>query len=386
MKLVATTNLIRSLNLLLVVLITFLIGKPLSIAQAEIQPVRVIIDTDAGVDDTVAIAWLLEQEQYPTEVLGIVSVAGNTTTENSANNILTLLEVTGNLSLEVVIGAYAPLVQPPSTTGASTHGPDGLWYTGFQHPHDLSSLSTDATGFYCSHSAPDVVIVALGPLTNLANAAVACPAEMRTYSRIIALGGARAGGNRTANAEFNIWYDPEAAYQVFTAGIPTTLVTLDAFNTFTITPEDLVELQTEGTPVGQFLSAPLQIYAQVQAGLGGTTRAVVPDVVAIMYTVDSSLGTPQSALVKVVPDIMESDPERLFRGQTVVGLTVSERIPMIADDGELSWLANQIAADPAFDLQAAIGAILAREPDNAQVVLDVQERQMHRLLMRALTE
>jgi inosine-uridine nucleoside N-ribohydrolase len=352
---------------------------------ARRDPVKLIVDTDMGVDDAMAVAWLLSQDRYPVEILGITSVAGNTTTENAANNVLTLLDTTGRTDVPVVIGAAAPLLQPLSFTGASNHGPDGLWFVGLQNPHDLSDLPTDVPAFFCAQAAPDVTLVALGPLTNVAQAAALCPNEMNSLKEIIILGGSKEGGNRSPVAEFNVWIDPEAAGEVLAANLPTTWIPRDAFDTFTITQEEIDDLAADGIPVAQLLSFPLQFYADSQTGLVGLTTITVPDVTAVIYAVKPNLGTPQSGLIKIVTGITEDSPERILRGKTVIGLTFGDRIPMIADDEELSLFTQNLLTDPDFDFEAAIGAILAREPDNAQVVMDIRERQMRRLFMRELT-
>src|SRR5574341_38899 len=131
---------------LIVVPVALTTGAP-NRARADNNPTRLILDVDTGVDDSAALTWLLTQDQYSYELLGIVTVTGTTTINNATNNVLTVLDVTGHQDIEVRIGASAPLLQSASTTGAFIHGPDGLWFVGFQHPHDLSGLSTNAVGF-----------------------------------------------------------------------------------------------------------------------------------------------------------------------------------------------------------------------------------------------
>ena len=90
-------------------------------------PLKLIVDTDAGVDDAAAIAWLLTQTRYPVEIVGFAAVAGNTTVENVANNLLLLKEKTGQTDIPVTIGSATPLTVTLSSTGKLIHGPDGLW-------------------------------------------------------------------------------------------------------------------------------------------------------------------------------------------------------------------------------------------------------------------
>jgi pyrimidine-specific ribonucleoside hydrolase len=328
--------------------------------------VRLLVDTDPGVDDAVALAWLFGQRRV--EVLGVVSVAGNTSVWNTTNNAITILEKLGRSDVPVVMGAAAPLVQPLSKTSYFIHGPDGLWFLGLQNPHDLTSVPRNAPAYYCATVAatPGLRLLALGPLTNIAQAVQLCPATMATVSQLVILGGAKFGGNKTPVAEFNFWQDPEAAAIVLNAGMPTSLVLLDAFTQTSITQKDLDKLFAKASPIVQFLAPAIQQYADVQ--IANTGRAGLPDAVAAVLALRPAEGSQQGALVRVVLE------PGLARGQSVVGLAPSERIAMVADDSELSALADLAFAyppDPNFNLQWALGAILMRAPENAQAVMSV---------------
>lgn len=349
-----------------------------SVAPPNKKPVELVIDTDGGVDDAAAIVWLLSQTEYPVDILGFGTVAGNTTVENAANNVLTLLDTLGQPDIPIAIGAAAPLSEQLSRTGSLLHGPDGLW--GVQKPQDLSGLSRDVPSFYrdLAQANPGATLLSLGPLTNLAQAWQQYPDALGSFQQIIALGGANNGGNITPVAESNIWQDPQAANELLTAGLPTTLVPLDAFAEFTLTTSALQALPTQGSEAAKVIAEPLSMYAAVQTETSGTTDVLLPDVTAAMYAVDSSLGTAESALVKVV-----TQPS-LARGETVIGLTMNERVSIIAEDAELSQLAQQVFSDPTFDLSSALNAILAREPDNALLVTDIAAPQMRELFLSAL--
>jgi len=363
-----------------------LVGMPstnsISLAQPASKPLDLVINTDAGVDDSAAIDWLLSQKDYPIDILGIGATAGNATVDNAANNVLTVLDALGQQNIPVAVGASAPLSEPLSRTGSLLHGPDGLWGVGAEHPHDLSGLSHDVPSFYrdLAQANPGATLLSLGPLTNLAQTWEEYPDALKSFKQIVVLGGAINGGNITPNAEFNIWQDPEAANELLSSGLPITLVPLDAFKNFTLTAADLQTLQTQGNQATKLIAGPLQDYAAAQTGLGSNTSASFPDVTAAMYAVDSSLGTSQSALVKV-----DTDPG-LARGETVVGLTLNQRIQLIASDAELSQLAEQVFSDPNFNIQAAEEAILAREPDNASLVTEIDSQRMHALFLNALED
>ncbi|MBV8883442.1 MAG: nucleoside hydrolase, partial [Chroococcidiopsidaceae cyanobacterium CP_BM_RX_35] len=173
-----------------------------SLAQSTSEPLDLVINTDAGVDDSAALDWLLSQKNYPVDVLGIGTVAGNTTADNAANNVLTVLDALGQQNVPVAIGATAPLSEPLSKTGSLLHGPDGLWFVGAEHPHDLSSLSHDVPSFYneLAQAHPRATLLSLAPLTNLAQTWEEYPNALKSFKQIIVLGGAINGGNITPNA------------------------------------------------------------------------------------------------------------------------------------------------------------------------------------------
>lgn len=360
---------------------TFFVGLTQE-TMANREPVQLVIDTEPGVDDATAVAWLLSQDKFPVEILGITTTAGNATNDNATNNVLLLLEAAGRTDIPVVRGASAPLVKSLSSTPSMLHGPDGLWFVGMSNPQDTSGVPTNTAEFYRDTAVanPGAKLVALGPLTNIANAVQAYPDEMALYSEVIILGGAYREGNTTPVAEYNIWQDPEAADIVLNSGLPITLIPIDAFDDFAISMDDIQEIADDGTPVAQLVAQPLQTYANVQTQ-GSGADAKVPDVTAVMYAVRSQFArTVEPALVKVVTDDTQA------RGLTVMGFTFNERIVMIADDAELSALVDQVWVDPDFNLEAALFAIYLREPENADVMLQLRGPSMQRLFMQGMTE
>lgn len=332
------------------------------------------VDTDIGADDAVAIAWLLGQPRA--EIVGFTTVYGNTSVDNATRNLLTLLGAAGR-RYPITVGAAEPLALPRTRTGALVHGPDGLWFA--QQPVDIAGLPADAPAALAAaaRANPGLTIVALGPLTNVARAVEAYPADMAGV-RLVALGGARRGGNSTPVSEFNIYADPHALAAVLAGDMRVELVTLDAFEQVSVRSERFVErLGRRGDALGGLLAHAYGAYVQAQLLGGASETSAIPDAAAAVYALFPELGSAQGALVKVVAD------DGVARGQTVIAADLSERIPLIAGDAELSALADQ-AFTPGFDLNAAIGGILMREPDNAQVVLDVQEGAMVRLIERGL--
>ncbi|MEM8532737.1 MAG: nucleoside hydrolase [Chloroflexota bacterium] len=364
---------VRVLMIVIIGLTTFTF-LPLGNAAYSSTKTDIFIDADPGVDDAVAIAWLLEEPSA--NIVGISTVAGNTTVEDATRNTLSLLEVAERSDIAVTIGAAAPLEFPLSRVGIFVHGPDGIW--GAQQPQDLSNIPTDAPAAIAeaARDNPGMTILALGPLTNVAQAIEQYPEDMAN-SNILALVGAQNGGNRTPVAETNAFIDPQALTIVLESDVDLTLVPLDAFEQLQVSVNSFPRVfERRFGPVGEFLSVPLQQYfLQIQEETG---TASIPDAVAAILALQPQLGPTTSALI----DSVENDD--ITRGQTVIETVAFDKIPMIADDAELSALIEQSLTDPDFDLEAALGAILARRPDNAQVILNINERAALRALIQGL--
>jgi inosine/uridine nucleosidase len=364
-----------TLLILLALLASIGVGNFSADAARRQSPIKVFVDTDIGVDDATAIAWLLQAPEA--NVVGFTTVMGNTTVENATQNLLTLLDAEHS-HLPVTIGAAAPLAVPFSHVGALSHGPSGLWFS--QVPHNLQGIPRDAPAAIAAAARANrgMTLLTLGPLTNVAQAAQRFPHDMAGV-HIIALVGSRGPGNRTPVAEFNAFGDPKALDIVIESGLDVTLVTLDAFTQVQVDSVKFPQkLNQKGGAVGQLLAAALTPYFQAETqGAGG--QASIPDAAAAVYALRPDLGTATSGLVDVATD------NGLTRGQTVMALDPNAKITMIADDAELSALADRVFSDPNFDLNAALFQILSRRPDNAKVVLVVKGRAMTDLLEQGLT-
>ena len=200
------------------------------------SPTPLFVDTDMGVDDAVAVAWLLAQQSA--RIVGFSTVFGNATVEHVTANLLTLLDAAG-CQIPITMGAAAPLVFPPYWAGALVHGPDGFW--GAQEPHDLRGLPHDAPAALAAaaRTTPGLTILALGPLTNLALAVQTYPEDL-AGAHVIALGGARHGGNTTPLAESNIYVDSHALEIVLDSSLQVELVMRDAFDQLEVEAEHFV--------------------------------------------------------------------------------------------------------------------------------------------------
>lgn len=182
------------------------------------QPRRIplLIDTDPGVDDALALLMAFNDPRH--EVVGLTIAAGNVGLEHTVRNALKLCEVAGS-DAPVFAGCATPLLHP-ALDAAFVHGRDGFGDTGYAPSTRTVEAEHAALAILrLSHEhAGSLLLVALGPLTNLALALKLDPTLPRRIARLVVMGGAvTAHGNMTPAAEFNIYFDPEAAQIVFEA-------------------------------------------------------------------------------------------------------------------------------------------------------------------------
>lgn len=179
--------------------------------------IPLLIDTDPGVDDALAILMALDDAGH--EVVGLTIAAGNVGLRHTVANALKLCEVAGRDDIPVFAGAPTPLLHP-APDAADVHGADGFGDTGYvASPRQAESEHAAQAIIRLSHEhAGRLLLVALGPLTNLALALKLDPSLPSRIDRLVVMGGAVTGrGNITPFAEFNTHFDPEAVHIVFEA-------------------------------------------------------------------------------------------------------------------------------------------------------------------------
>jgi purine nucleosidase len=212
---------------------------------------RVIIDTDPGQDDAVAILLALASPEI--EVLGVTTVAGNVPLPLTTRNALATLELAGRSEIPVHAGAEAPL-RRPLVTAEHVHGRTGL--DGVELPEPAAAPAPGHAADFIVETLrrepPGTVTVCpLGPLTNLALAFERAPEVIPRVREIVLMGGAYFEvGNITPAAEFNIYVDPEAAAAVLGAGRPVTILPLDATHKVLTTAERLERMRALGNRAG----------------------------------------------------------------------------------------------------------------------------------------
>jgi inosine-uridine nucleoside N-ribohydrolase len=209
----------------------------------------VVVDCDPGHDDFFAILHAARA----TNLLGITTVAGNSPLHNTTKNALIAAQLF-DIDVPIHSGADRPLIAP-SAFAADIHGESGL--AGPVLPTVTRQLaSTDAIGFLIDITQPHagVWLVPTGPLTNIALAMRADPTMVDRIAGISLMGGSTTFGNRTATAEFNIFFDPEAAADVFASGAPIVMTGLNLTHQFLWGADDEAIVRSHGTERATFLA------------------------------------------------------------------------------------------------------------------------------------
>ena len=221
-----------------------------------VQPARLIIDTDPGVDDAIAILMALASPDV--EIVGLTTVGGNVPLARSTQNALALLQAAGRSDIPVARGATRPL-RGRYTYSPQFHGPGGL-STRLPKPA-MGPVAEGAVHFLhdqLSRQPGEAVLVALGPLTNLARLLRERPDALEQAKNIVVMGGAvNAPGNVTPRAEFNFYSDPVAAEIVLSSRLPVTLVDLAACRQVGIGREQAQGLRSDH-PLGRLVLDLLQ--------------------------------------------------------------------------------------------------------------------------------
>jgi purine nucleosidase len=273
---------------------------------------KVIIDTDPGVDDTMAILFALRSPEL--EVIGLSTVYGNTDIEHTSLNALRLVELEGHGHIPVARGASRPLLNPLRSKGTEVHGIDGMGNTN-PPPPDGKLLETPAAQFIVdtiqAHPG-EITLVPVGPLTNIALALRLQPRIVDLVKEVVIMGGAATvPGNASPVGEANIFNDPHAAAIVFSAGWKLTMVGLDVTMKTIMTRQYLEGLGKAGNPATNLITRILpcyQDYHDKNYGMGGNIHTHDPS--AIAYLIDPTLFK-----TKLLPVFVET--EGRCAGQTV---------------------------------------------------------------------
>jgi len=213
-------------------------------------PFRVIIDTDPGVDD--ALALLLAMRSPELKIEAITPVAGNVPLELTLPNALRMVEIAGRTDIPVAAGARAPLMRR-LVTATYAHGENGLGGAVFPDPttKPVATPAAEIIRQIVRKYPGEVTLITIGPLTNIATALNSDPDLSSMVRALVMMGGSLSGGNITPAAEFNVYVDPEAARIVFQSGIPVTMVGLDVTRRTSLSDDHVRTLEAAQNPVSQ---------------------------------------------------------------------------------------------------------------------------------------
>ena len=252
---------------------------------------RIIIDTDPGQDDAVAILLALASPEE-IEVLGITVVAGNVPLSYTEVNARKVCELAGRPDMRVFAGCDRPLGRP-LVTAEHVHGRTGL--DGPDLPEPTMPLQEQhAVDFLIetlrSEPAGSVTLCPLGPLTNIATAFKRAPDIIPRVREIVLMGGAYFEvGNITPTAEFNIYVDPEAAKIVFGAGVPLTVMPLDVTHKALVTAPRNDAFRALGSPVGIAVAQMTDFFERFDKEKYGSQGAPLHDPCVTAYLIRPEL-------------------------------------------------------------------------------------------------
>ncbi|XP_010552831.1 PREDICTED: uridine nucleosidase 1 [Tarenaya hassleriana] len=261
---------------------------------------KLIIDTDPGIDDSMAI--LMAFQTPVLEVLGLTTIFGNVSTQDATRNALLLCEIAGFPEVPVAEGSSGPLKGGIPRVADFVHGSNGLGNISLPLP-SAKKCEKSASEFLVekvSEYPGEVTVLALGPLTNLALAIKRDGSFASKVKKIVILGGAFfALGNVNPAAEANIYGDPEAADIVFTSGADITVVGINITTQVKLTDDDLLKLRHSKGKHAQLLSDMCKFYRDWHVKSDGIYGIFLHDPVSFVAVVRPDLFTYKKGVVRV---------------------------------------------------------------------------------------
>ncbi len=260
---------------------------------------RIILDTDPGIDDALALFLALASPEVTLEA--ITTVSGNVSVEQTTRNAITLLTLAGRTDIPVAIGSSQPLVRK-RVDAAHVHGENGLGNVQFPEP-TVKAVEQHAVDLIIERVMGNpgaITLVPIGPLTNIALAVRREPRIAQRVREVVIMGGAaRVPGNVTPSAEFNIFADPHAAHVVFHAGWPLRLVSLDVTTQVMLHRQQIAALAAQGGKQATAIKAMMAYYFDVFGQTSGSTAFQMHDPLCLAAAFQPDLITWEPAFVDV---------------------------------------------------------------------------------------
>jgi purine nucleosidase len=314
---------------------------------------RIILDTDPGIDDALAILLALAVPQVELEAITITF--GNCSADQGVRNALSILELAQAKQIPVAKGAERPLVQP-LLLAPETHGNTGIGYAQLPLP-SIEPYPAPAVNLLIDKvmARPgEMTIVAIGPLTNLALAMRIEPRLIQVIKEVFIMGGAiRHPGNTTPLAEFNTYCDPHAAHIVFHSGLPITLIPLDVTYQVVFTEEDSARLQNNESPLTDFIVEATRFYMEFHDQYQQIRGCVINDPLALAVSYLPDLVETQELYVDVDTSGGVSMGKTYADFYGLLNLAANMRVALDVHPREfmnhflerMAWLAESLEAD-----------------------------------------
>ncbi len=282
---------------------------------------KIIIDTDPGIDDAMAILYAFSDKRI--DVLGLTTVFGNVYTEQATRNALFLSEQ-ANYDLDIAEGAKFPIKQKPNLPSFHVHGDEGFGNLKIQFPkkQKCKHSAEKFISIICRKYPGQITLCPIGPLTNIANLLKNDPEIVNFVKKIVIMGGAlKCKGNVSEFAEANIWNDPDAADIVFKGNWKIEMIGLDVTQKIFSTRDDFKLLKKNCPIVGGFLNEISNFYFNFYKSVTGKDICLMHDPSALIAVTDPSLFTFEKYPLKVICEGKE-------KGRTIISENDHNRIPI----------------------------------------------------------
>lgn len=314
-------------------------NRRVSLQKRAMSVQKIIIDTDPGQDDAVAILLALASPEL--EVLGLTAVAGNVPLELTGRNARIICELAGRLDIPVYAGCDKPLGRA-LVTAEHVHGKTGL--DGPVLPEPTMPLQDQhAVDFIIktlrAEPADTVTLCPLGPLTNIATALQRAPDIAERIKQVVLMGGAYFEvGNITPTAEFNIYVDPEAADIIFKSGIPVVVMPLDVTHRALVTEPRNSAFRDLNTAVGTAVAQMTDFFERFDREKYGSAGAPLHDPCVIAYLLQPGLFSGREINVEIET-----------QSELTLGMTVADWWG-VTDRAANALFIGDLDADGFFDL------------------------------------
>ncbi len=263
-----------------------------------IGPRRIVLDTDPGIDDALAI--LLAVASPEVELLGVTVTGGNCPLEQGVRNALAVLQV-ARASVPVFPGVALPLIRPP-LTAPETHGDRGLGNARLPEPttQPANQHAVDWLLHTIMSASVPVTVVAVAPLTNLALAIRREPRIVERVEEVIVMGGAfNVPGNTTPLAEFNVYVDPHAAHIVLHSGLPLLMIPWDITSQVLLMETHVSALLETPSPVSRLVADATSFYLEFHKQYFGYAGCSINDPCALALAFQPELASYEKVFVDV---------------------------------------------------------------------------------------